>query len=42
MFVVVLLLPAVLRIFDPIILRTTMGFKGVTGKNRTSDSLTQI
>ena len=42
MFVVILLLPAVLRIFDPIILRTTMGFKGVTGKNRTSDSLTQI
>ena len=29
MFVVILLLPAVLRIFDPIILHTSMGFKGV-------------
>ena len=29
MFVVILLLPAVLRIFDPIILHTSMGFKSV-------------
>ena len=35
MFVVILLLPAVLRVFDPVILRTSMGFKGVLHKNRT-------
>ena len=32
MFVVILLLPAVLRVFDPVILRTSMGFKGVLHK----------
>ena len=32
MFVVILLLPAVLRVFDPIIVRTSMGFRGVTKK----------
>ncbi len=29
MFVVILLLPAVLRVFDPIIIHTSMGFRGV-------------
>ena len=28
MFVVILLLPAVLRVFDPLIMRTSLGFKG--------------
>ena len=32
MFVVILLLPAVLRVFDPVILHTSMGFKGVLHK----------
>ena len=32
MFVVILLLPAVLRVFDPVILHTSMGFKGVIHK----------
>ena len=29
MFVVIFFLPAVLRVFDPIIIRTTMGFRGI-------------
>ena len=32
MFVVILLLPAVLRVFDPVILRTSLGFRSVTGR----------
>lgn len=34
MFVVILLLPAVLRVFDPVILRTSMGFKSLTGRKK--------
>jgi hypothetical protein len=33
MFVVILLLPAVLRVFDPIIVHTSMGFRGVKKAN---------
>ena len=29
MFVVILFLPAVLRVFDPIVIRTTIGFRGI-------------
>jgi hypothetical protein len=32
MFVVILLLPAVLKLFDPIIMRTSLGFKGVLAR----------
>ena len=38
MFVVILLLPAVLRVFDPVILRTSMGFRSVTGRKKQAEA----
>ena len=34
MFVVILLLPAVLRVFDPVIMRTSMGFRDVISREK--------
>ena len=34
MFVVIFLLPAALMLFDKLIIHTTIGFKGITGKQK--------
>ena len=41
MFVVILLLPAVLRVFDPVIIRTSMGFKDVIRRDKKESTITQ-